>query len=214
MPRIIETVVFDIDELSGAAKEAARRWYRQEGLHDDWYDAVRADFETVCGIVGVTLATTPVPLHGGGIRDRPRIFFRLAFSQGDGASWEGSYNYAGGAARAIRAHAPTDQELHRIADDLQATQRRNLFQLHATVRHRGRHCHEYAMAVEVERDSPTGQPPTDGAEDAVTGALRDLARWLHLRLRDEYEYVTSDEAVDEALAANDYAFTADGRRFG
>ncbi len=214
MPRIIETVVYDIGELSGAAKEAARRWYRQEGLHDDWHDAVRADFETVCGIVGVTLATTPVPLHGGGTRDRPRIFFRLAFSQGDGASWEGSYNYARGAARAIRAYAPVDRELHRIADVLHATQRRNFHQLHASVRHRGRHCHEYAMAVEVERDSPTGQPPTDGAESAVTEALRDLARWLHRRLRSEYEHQTSDRAVDEALAANDYTFTANGRRFG
>ena len=155
-----------------------------------------------------------MPLHGGGTRDRPRILFQLAFAQGDGASYEGSYSHAGGAGKAIRAHAPTDEDLHRIADGMHDIQRRNLFQLHATVRHRGRHCHEYAMAAEVERDSPTRQPPTDGAEDAVTGALRDLARWLHRRLRDEYEYVTSDEAVDEALAANDYAFTADGRRFG
>ena len=32
------------------------------------------------------------------------------------------------------------------------------------------------MAIEVERDSPTWQPMTDGAEDAVIEALRDLAR--------------------------------------
>ncbi len=214
MPRIIETTVYDIDELSGAAKEAARSWYRQAGLHNDWHDAVCEDFETVCGLLGVTLATTPVPLHGGGTRDSPRIFFQLAFAQGDGASYEGTYSHAGGAGKAIRAHAPTDEELHRIADALRDIQRRNFFQLHATVRQRGRHCHEYAMAVEVERDSPTGQPPTDGAEDAVTGALRDLARWLYRQLRAEFEYMTSDEAVDEALAANAFSFTADGRRFG
>ncbi len=70
------------------------------------------------------------------------------------------------------------------------------------------------MTIEVERDSPTRQPMTDGAEDIVIEALRDLARWLYRRLREEYEHETSDEAVDEALAVNEWAFTADGRRFG
>ncbi|MXW92784.1 MAG: hypothetical protein F4114_07820 [Rhodospirillaceae bacterium] len=70
------------------------------------------------------------------------------------------------------------------------------------------------MAVEVERHSPVRQPPTDGAEDTVTGALRDLARWLYRRLREEYEHETSDAAVDEALSANDWTFTAEGKRFG
>ena len=70
------------------------------------------------------------------------------------------------------------------------------------------------MAIEVERDSPTWQPPTDGAEDAVIEALRDLARWLYRQLRSEYEHQTSDAAVDEIVAANELTFTADGRRFG
>ena len=35
MPRIIETAVYTIDELSGAAKENARIWYRDQGLHDE-----------------------------------------------------------------------------------------------------------------------------------------------------------------------------------
>ena len=70
------------------------------------------------------------------------------------------------------------------------------------------------MAIEVERDSPTWQPMTDGAEDTVTEALRDLARWLYRQLEREYEDLTSDAAVDEAIAVNDLTFTADGRRFG
>ena len=69
------------------------------------------------------------------------------------------------------------------------------------------------MTIEVERDSPTGQPPTDGGEDTVIEALRDLARWLHRQLRQEYEHQTSDAAVDEALQVNALTFTAEGRRF-
>ena len=214
MPRIIETTVYTIDELSGAAKENARIWYRQTGLHDEWCDFIYEDFETVCGNLGVTLATSPVCLHGGGTRDKPRIYWSGFASQGDGASFEGSYAHAKGAARAIRAHAPTDAELHRIADKLQAVQRKNFWQLTAGIRQRGRYYHEYTMAIEVERESPSWQPPTGDAEDAVTEAMRDLARWLYRQLQSEYEHQTSDETVDEIVAVNAWTFTANGTRFG
>ena len=214
MPRIVETTVFTIDELSGAAKDNARIWYRDRGLHDEWYDFVYEDFEAICRLLGVTLATGPVRLYGGGTREQPQIYFRGFHSQGDGASFFGTYGHARGAAREIRAHAPKDTELHRIADELQAVQRRNFWQLHASIRQQGRYCHEYSMAIEVERDSPTWQPPTDGSEDAVIEALRDLARWLYRQLRSEYEHLTSDDAVDEILAANGWTFTGNGERFG
>ena len=41
-----------------------------------------------------------------------------------------------------------------------------------------------------------------------------MARWLYRQLEREHEYLTSDEAVDESIIANDYTFTASGRRFG
>ena len=116
--------------------------------------------------------------------------------------------------KAIRAHAPEDSELHRIADGLQAIQRRNFYQLRADVSQRGRGCHEYSMSIAVERDSPTNQEMTADAEDTVTEALRDLARWLYRQLEREYEYQTSDTVTDEAILANEYTFTGDGRRFG
>ncbi len=214
MPRIIETTVFTIDEISEAAKEKARIWYRDQGLHDEWYDFVYEDFETICRILGITLKTSPVRLYGGGTRDKPHLWFRGFWSQGDGASFEGSYAHAKGAAKAIRAHAPRDDELHRIADDLQEVQRRNFYRLNADIRQSGRYCHEYTMAIEVERDSPTWQPPTRGAEDTVTEAMRDLARWLYRQLRQEYEHQTSADAIDEIVAVNEWTFTADGSRFG
>ena len=68
--------------------------------------------------------------------------------------------------------------------------------------------------VTGERESPTGQDMTHGAESIVTEALRDLARWLYRQLEQEYEYQTADETVDEAIAANAYTFTDVGRRFG
>ena len=214
MPRTVETVVYAIEELTEAAKESARAWYRGTCLEHEWHDFVFEDFETICPILGVTLRTSPVRLFGGGTREKPHLWFRGFSNQGDGASFEGAFSHARGAARAIRAHAPKGEELHRIADELQAVQKRNFFQLHCTIRTRGNYCHEHSMAIEVERDSPTWQPMTDGAEDAVIEALRDLARWLYRQLEREYDYLTSDAAVDESIAINEYTFTAQGRRFG
>ena len=214
MPRIVKTTVYELKELSEAAKERARAWYRESCFDHAWYEFVYEDFETVCGLLGVTLRTSPVPLMGGGTRQVPEIIFRGFWNQGDGASFQGSYAYAAGAARAIRAYAPRDAELHAIVDALTDIQRRNFFQLIAGIRQRGPYCHEYTMVLDVERDSPTGQDPTRDAEDAVTEALRDLARWLYRRLEREYGYQSSDAVVDETIGVNDWAFTAQGQPFG
>lgn len=214
MPRIIETLVYTIDELSGKARDAARAWHRDCGLHDDWDEFVLEDFVSVCAILGVTLDTRPMPLLGGGTRDVPQVFWSGFGFQGDGASFSGTYEHASGSVRKIRAHTPQDAELHRIADDLQELQRRNFWRLGAVIRQRGRYCHEFTMTVEVERDSPAGQPPTDCAEAAVTEAMRDLARWLHRQLRAEHDHLVSDDVVDESIRANAWTFTAEGLRFG
>jgi hypothetical protein len=214
MPEIIETPVYHFDELTDEAKEKARAWYRNGAFDHDWYDCVYEDFESVCKILGVRLDTRAVHLWGGGTRRKPCIWFSGFWSQGDGASYDGRYSHAKAAPRKIREHAPKDEELHRIADALQAIQRRNFFQLHAVTTHRGRADHELSMAISVERDSPVSQEMTADAEDAVIEALRDLARWLYRQLEREYEYLTSDPVVDEAILANAYTFTADGHRFG
>ena len=214
MSRIVETTVYQLEELSDRAKDAARAWYRDASAYDDWHECVFEDFETICTILGVRLKTRSVRLYGGGTRQKPRIWFSGFSSQGDGASFEGSYGFAKGATKAIRAHAPQDSELHRIADALQAIQRRNFYQLCADANQRGRYCHEYSMSITVERESPNNQDMTVDAEDTLIELFRDLARWLYRQLEREYEYQTSDAVIDEAIGANDYSFTDSGRRVG
>ena len=120
MPTIVETTVYLIHELPDTDREAARSWYREHCLNHYWYEYVFDDFETICGILGIALGTSPVHLHNGKTRDAPHIYFRGFWSQGDGACFAGAYAYASNAKHAIRTHAPKDAELHRIADALQA----------------------------------------------------------------------------------------------
>ena len=214
MPEIIETIVYRLDELSDAAKGAARQWYREGGFDYDWFEFVYDDFERICAILGISLRTRPVRLFGGGTRSKPCIWFSGFWSQGDGAAYECYWSHSRGAAASIRDYAPTDATLHDIADRLQAIQRRNFYQLAAEVSHRGRYYHEYTMSVDVTRDSPSGQPLTADAEEVVTEALRDLARWLYRQLEAEYDHLTSDEAIEEGIIVNEYTFTEAGRRFG
>lgn len=214
MPEMIETTVYTFEELDERAMARARDWYRQASADDDWHELVFEDFERICEIIGVDLATRPVRLHGGGTRQKPCIWFSGFASQGDGACFEGSYSYRKGASRAIRAYAPRDERLVAIADQLQQIQRKNLYALEARLTHRGRHYHEHSMEITVERNSDRFQPPTADAEGGVSEALRDLARWLYRQLEQEYDHQMSNEVVDEGIIANRYTFTEAGSRFG
>lgn len=214
MPEVLEITVFRFDELSDEAKDRARAWYRDGGFDYDWFDAIYEDFQRVAEILGIRFKTRTVRLMGGGTRQEPRIWFTGFWSQGDGAAFEGCYTYRKGAAAEIRAYAPMDAELHRIADALQQVQRRNFYRLTAEATHRGRYYHEYSMEIAVTRDSHASQDMIADVEEIVTEALRDLARWLYRQLEREYDYISSDEAVAEAIRANDYTFTEAGKRFG
>jgi hypothetical protein len=211
MPEVIATTVYRVDELHECAKDRARAWYREAGCDDDWYDAVYEDFQRIAEILGIRLKTRFV---SGRSREDPCIWFSGFWSQGDGAAWEGVYSYRKSAAAELRAYAPKDKTLHRIAETLQAAQRQNFYQLRAAVTHRGNYYHAFTMAVSVTRDSSAAVESTGDAETVVIDALRELANWLYRQLEQEYECLSSDEAVDEMLVANGYTFTEEGRRFG
>jgi hypothetical protein len=214
MPQLIATTVYRIDELPEGAKDSARAWYREGGFDHDWYDAVYEDFQRIAEILGIRLKTRTTRLIGGRTRQDPCVWFSGFWSQGDGAAWEGFYSYRKYGAAELRAYAPKDKTLHRIAETLQAAQRQNFYQLSAEVTHRGNYYHAFSMAVAVTRDSAAAFEIARDAETVVTDALRDLANWLYRQLEQEYDYLTSDEAVDETLIANGYTFTEEGRRFG
>lgn len=48
--------------------------------------------------------------------------------------------------------------------------------------------------------------------DDLRECLADFSRWIYRNLEKEYDYQNSDEAVEEAIIANEYEFTEDGER--
>lgn len=212
MPITLTKTAYLFDELSPIAKERARDWWR--ALENDDFDTefVIDDAQRMGAILGIELDTKPVTLMGGGRRYDPVVYWSGFSSQGDGASFEGRYRYAKGAAKAIRAEAPKDAELHRIADELQAIQRKAFYRLEAICQHRGHYQHSGCMQVEVLNAEDNYRDLPEGAEDVITQAMRDFADWIYRQLEAEYEWRMANEQVDDAITANEYTFDERGNR--
>lgn len=193
--RTVEKDVFEFSELSEQAKEKARAWYREGALDYDWYDCIFEDAKTIGELFGLYI---------------DKIYFSGFWSQGDGASFTGSYKYRKGAAAAVKAYAPQDTELHRIAAELQKIQARQFYKLEATISSgRSRYCHENSVDIEVAHADSIYRDIGDTGE-ALADTLRDYMRWIYRQLEKEYDWLNSDEQVDESILANGYEFNEDG----
>ena len=195
--KTIETKVYEFDELSDAAKEKAREWYREGALDYEWWDGVFESAKTAGACLGITV---------------DNIYFSGFWSQGDGACFVGSYAYRKGWRAALQAEfsyeGTIEPTLETIGQALQDAQRPAFYKVTASVV-KGDHRYNHENTVRIECE-----PYAVEIDDDVSAALRDFMRWIYRALEGEYTRLNSDEQVDEAIEANEYTFTADGERFG
>ena len=185
-------------ELDDAAKEKARDWYRSATEGDSfWSESALEDAAQIGAILGIDFED-----RGG----RPAIYFSGFSSQGDGACFEGYWSYKPGMSKAIKEYATNDEELHRIAKEISSIARRTFYTASARVKHSGHYYHSGCMSVDVQNDK--GQD----VENDVYQAMRDFADWIYKSLEMEWDYQNSDDAIAEAIEANEYEFTNGGER--
>lgn len=190
-------------ELSEQAKQKAIDEFARRAFTDahDW-EYVFTNAVEIGKLLGIEIDTRR---HS----TEPVIYFSGFSSQDDGACFEGSYRYKKGALQAVKAHAPHDTELLRIAKALQDVQRKHFYALVASMSHRGHYYHSGCMSVSVE-DSRDSYRDIGDAEDDITQLMREFADWIYRQLENEYEYQTSREAIEENIDANEYEFDEDG----
>lgn len=201
--------VYKFDELSDSAKEAARAWWRRASEGDDfWHENVIEDAKQCFALAGF---------------DIDKVYFTGFWSQGDGACFVGSWRARDVKPGALKQHAPQDKELHRIAAECE---RIALAFPDASARmtHRDRYCHEYSASIDVDlapEDDDEARPVAEWDAlakerepftDAIVEVLRDAMRWTYRTLEKEYEWQNADEQVDDNIRANEYEFTAEGKR--
>lgn len=194
MPQTVTLTAYTFDELSDNAKETAREWFRSVQLDYDWWDSVYDDAKNLGKALGIQIAD---------------IYFSGFWSQGDGACFTGQYSYRPDWREALDQECGGDDyvQLVQIGEALQDYRAYNPDEAVAvvTVKHTGPYSHEHSVRME---DEYTGTAPRKEIKDA----LRDFMRWIYSKLRAEYEWLQSDEQVDETIRANEYLFTSEGRR--
>lgn len=221
-----DSAVFTYDQLSDTAKENARDSMR-EGESEDFSSNTEYYYEpitTAATILGITFANANWNGTNRGYYE-PDIRWSGFSCQGDGASFDGNYSNAPGAAVKIRSEFPKETRLHEIADELQALQSGYRLLtgghfLEATItQHDGRYySHSMSMDASVT-DSETGEEleyddinGCDVIAKKVLQLMRDFANWIYKCLQAEYDWVTSDESIEERLLDGDYEFDENGQR--
>ena len=179
--REITVKAYKFDELSEAAKKRALNAFRDINVEFDWwtygaYDTIR----TAGRLLGL---------------DIDRINFDMYLY----CIFDADYEYARGASAAVCKEFPQNTDLHKIASELQALQKRHFYSLSCAVT-KGRSMNRYECFRFCE----------DYECEELGDIIDDFAHWARVLLRDEYEYLTSDEVVQEAIEANEYEFTEDG----
>ena len=179
--REMTVTVYSFAELSEAAQERALNAFRDINVEYDWWEDSYDTIRTAGKLIGL---------------DIDGIYFDTYLY----CIFDASYEYARGAVKAVKAEFPQDTELHGIASELQALQKRHFYSLSCAVRE-ARSMNQYSCFRFGE----------DYECEDLGDIIDDFAHWARVLLRDEYKYLMSDDAVKEAIEANEYEFTEAGK---
>lgn len=207
MPRVIETTVYKYDELNDKAKAKARDWFREVCSGDnDFADHLTdkgGEFERFAKLMGWTL--NDCKRRKGALA----IYWSGFWSQGDGLHFVGDWKATDVNAAELKAQAPKDMELHRIAD----TYARLVGEIPAatgTIEGRSAmYVHEFTVTPELEND---GNDTSRDTVETFRDITRALMKWMYRSLEESYNACNEDDNVAEVIRINEYEFLEDGKR--
>ena len=199
--KTIEIKVYSFDELSKQAKAKAIENNNEINIHEDWYEYIYEDF---------------ISLNKDFEIDR--IYFSGFWSQGDGAMFE----YSG----------ISDSLKDEFIDSLDLSPMRKQWLLgniyvSGKGKQSGHYCHEKSCSHSIYWEVDNGdlhynaQPLfyewlerfAEDFEDFVISKYEDQANELYSNLSHSYDYLTSEDAIEETIIANDLEFYEDGSRY-
>lgn len=186
--------LYQFNELTEESQQSVIENLHNINVDFQWWGFCMDDCKEIAALMGI---------------DIENIYFSGFWSQGDGACFEGEYNYRKQSVKLIKEYAPLDMELHAIAEGLQKLQKQCVYQLSATVKHSGHYSHERCTDINVFFGDEYANEDKDYPED-LRELLRDFMRWIYSRLESEYEWLTSEESIKETILCNEYEFTENG----
>jgi hypothetical protein len=188
-------------ELSDSAKQRVlEKFYDINVDSDFWYKCDFEDIKEIGKIIGISIED---------------IYFSGFSSQGDGACFEGTYEYKKNSLKAIKDYAPQDTTLHEIAKNLYEIQKINFYTIGAKVTHNGLYSHENCTEIDVytrDRDGYFNDylTITTKTDTEIKEYLRDFMRWIYKCLNEDYDFLTEEKQIIDTIEANDYDFDEKG----
>lgn len=215
------TNVYQYDELDDHAKQRAREWFARDYPDYEWWDCTYEDIAERANELGIDLKQKPVKLMGGGTRYDPEIYFTGFYHQGQGSSFSGVWQARDMKLDKLKENCPTELELHRIGETLaEITKEDPDMTAIIAVKNDTWITVETSdgESIEDRLNELTYESPEYNAlmkqcqdrDETVREAMRDFNHWIFTRLRTEYEWLTSDEQIEETIRINEYEFTEDG----
>ena len=177
-------------DLPEERKEQERQKYREHGLGYDWWDGVYDYAKETAGKFGLEIDD---------------IFFSGFWSQGDGAYYTGRLRFK----PCVVAELPEEvrdiyRTLHGVDSLLKLIEARYWLPI-IEISHMGHYSHEQSMQIDIpDYGSDVVNSIIASKEDDICEALRDYARWIYRTLEKEYEFLTSDECIDDLLHGEEY----------
>jgi hypothetical protein len=210
MPKTLETTVYLYSELSENAKEKAANWFR-ETLDYEWYDSTQEDFHAFLDTIGFNDVSSQ---------------FSGFYSPGDGAS----FNYKGidfnklmnvqeadqGEYKALHdkwleTYKPLLKQAKRIANAISGYSSKTSYGYHYS------HAKTRYATIELDCGGKAFKQLDqlcNRVEIAVTDLMQQLANKYYSQLEEEWDRLNSDEYIADGMAANEYTFLENGKRFG
>lgn len=214
----ITVKAYEFDELSDAAKEKAREWFRSASCGDDfWSECVIDEAVEQGGHLGIDFKMRERKnAKGESLLEKPCIWYSGFWSQGDGACFEGTWRAGDVKADKVAegwGPDPATTEIKRIAAEFDRIAK--LYPCSSfSVEHRGHYQHENCTEFDffITEDEAVGEDEQQQAEEVLKENAKDFMRWIYRQLEKACEWQNADEQVDENIRSNEYMFTESGSR--
>lgn len=196
-----ETItLYKFEELSQEAKERAIEKYREHCLDYDWWEFEFEDFNEQLKEVGLSCRTFYFDIY------------RNEFTMG-GPSIDDikKFMISAGLTNWLIANELAGKEEINFSLSIMDSNKNNAVYFDDIYREAG----EYQGLALIEDKSITEEERKefDDMEEKLSDFLFNLRKKFLKQLREQEDYLTSDEAIKDTLIANEYDFEVDGRRW-
>ena len=184
--------VFNYENLPEDIKQTVLARYQDFNVDgDEWYESIFENWQERLAQQGF---------------ENAKLSFSGFYSQGDGASFTAMVNLE------------TFLKKYRLGNTYRSAlmaAKKSLVRIEL-YKNSNSYCHEYTMSIRLEcysYDNEKASVQLDNLASLILNQARQYAKELYANLKEEYHYLTSENAIKEAMQTNEYCFTSDGKIF-